>query len=192
MAHSRTQPVGYLQSSRGEPDASARPHNRLPDDPVSALKGDIGFYAVAIIRPAIAQNESTSLMDHDLADDPARAKLLPSQIQRLADERQVNVSGRRHRRVPRSDMPRRKVGHGAPQPIPRRADTFAGSPAISYRAEERLLLEPAQPRVCAKLGRSSAAMSMGAHPSDAEVWLRSARRRERPFGVSTAAIWCRS
>src|SRR3712207_8529343 len=48
-----------------------------------------GFYAVAIIRPAIAQNESTSLMDHDLADDPARAKLLPSQIERLADERQV-------------------------------------------------------------------------------------------------------
>jgi hypothetical protein len=70
----------------GEPDASSRPHEGLPDDPVSALKGDVSLDAIAIVGPAIAYKDCASSMDHDLADHPVTSKLLPSEVQCLAYE----------------------------------------------------------------------------------------------------------
>ena len=111
----------------GEPDASSRSHDRLPDDPVPALEGDLRLDAVAIIRPAIPQNHRSSVMDHDLAYDPATPKLLPSEVKCLAYEGQVNVIGSRHCRVPRGDLPGREVGRGTLQTMAQNANTFGGS-----------------------------------------------------------------
>jgi hypothetical protein len=99
----------------GESDPSSRPRNGLPNDPVLALEGDVSLNAVAIIGPAIAHKDCASPVDHDLADDSVISKLLPSEVQCLADESQVNVSGSCHRRSPSGDLPDRKVERPAPQ-----------------------------------------------------------------------------
>lgn len=70
----------------GNPDASASAHHRLADDPVLALKGNVSLDAGAVIGPAIAHKHRASAMDHDLAEDLVTSKLLPGEVQSLADE----------------------------------------------------------------------------------------------------------